>query len=892
MAELLESYKSKLEGIAEKYLRTYIDLISNRKKLQEPKVFNDPIWHSILLYPFEVILLDSPLFQRLRRIRQLGVAHLVYPGAVHTRFEHTIGTLHQVGQLAASINASSGNCLDEKYIHLLRIAALCHDLGQGVMSHVSENALENKRECEKIKLEFIDEMNLENTKLSEVAAFYLVGSPAFREMLDSAKDVSAEYILPENVEKLVQKIIVGSTVLDQMPLLNELVSGPFDADKLDYMTRDATMSGIPVVVDIPRLVLKTRAVELPQSELPKEVGAKVREGLAKYTFIGIDLSGGRTLDELMLSRTLLFDKIYRHQKLRAAEVMVCSLILKLTELAVDNNGLLIFNLTDDELISLDDTKIKYIVGKKTKKEDIITISVISDLSDRLRQRRLFVRCIAFAETMPTDAYSSTNNQSQGLERFLRNLSDSELCMNIANDISDETEKILRLLSKNDLLADLPGNRLKPYVWISPPRHPPEGSDITRAYLIAGERSILPFREEAAETRGWADAYILTRDIGYVYAPAEFSSYVYLASEKLLRLRYNIHVPSIMMTYAKQDVAIIEEIRKSLFNKGYYDESPRDIWPIPTRLTKADVSKTIEKIVTTVSGYQGPESDIIDPTSKIQINMRPDRIKDWLRQFKDDDMVEYALRALENMRFIGRLEIRQILESFIKEQGDFKGSAICLLGSPKDSSAVVTYYATDVAETYNLKPCFIQEAIVEGKPVIMVDDFIGSGNQAVSIVENWLGCEGTTDLGEKRDRLLSESQIELLRKCKLAFIFSAGWTNGEQRLKKRCEELGLQALVHVGIHENELPTAFSVGLFNDSGQPTPFQNLCADIGRQLMSGPEDDNKKTEDRLLGYGNKANLIIFPYNTPAHTLTCIWKSGKYKGAEWVPIFPRRKKT
>jgi len=65
----------------------------------------------------------------------------------------------------------------------------------------------------------------------------------------------------------------------------------------------------------------------------------------------------------------------------------------------------------------------------------------------------------------------------------------------------------------------------------------------------------------------------------------------------------------------------------------------------------------------------------------------------------------------------------------------------------------------------------------------------------------------------------------------------------------------------------------------------------DIGRQLMSDPSYDATKADERLLGYGNRANLVIFPYNTPTQTLTCIWASGQYNGAEWVPLFPRRKK-
>jgi hypothetical protein len=759
------------------------------------------------------------------------------------------------------------------------------------MSHVSENALENNRECESLKLAFIDELGLERTKLSEIAAFYLIASPAFQELFNVAMGVSADYTLPENALKLVQKIIVGLPVSDQIPLLNELVCGPFDADKLDYMTRDAMMTGVPVVVDIPRLVLKARAVQVPQTELPKVIAAKVKGGLANYTFMGIDLSGGRTLDELLLSRTLLYDKIYRHQKLRAAEVMVASLILHIVQLDANNPALMPYRLTDDELISLDSAKITSLVGEKKSREDLSKISIICDLATRLRERRLFVRSMAFAGTMPDDSYSATNVQKQGLEKLLRAVSDPSSCLKLAQDIAEETEKILHTLLREDLLAGLTGEQLKSYVWISPPKPPPEGSDITRAYLIAGERGILPFREEAAETRGWADAYILTRDIGYVFAPAEFSAYVFLAAEKLLRIIYGIHIPSLMMIYAKQDATVVDDLRTALFRKNYYSGLPRDIWPMPLRLTKADVVNRIENIVSIVAGYQGPDLEQLGSTPITKRNIRPDRVRDWLRQFEEDDMVEDALMTLEKIRFVGRSEVKRLLEGFFLDQEGFREGALCQFGSPKDSSAVVTYYAMDVASQYNMRVCNIEEALHLEKPIVFIDDFIGRGHQSVSILENWLDSDKTVDLREERGNPLVEQQRDLLRRRKLAFVFSAGWTDGEKLLQKRCQELGLDAVVHVGIHEKELPTAFNIGLFNNSGAPTRFQELCMDVGRQLMSDPDDNAAKADERILGYGNRANLVIFPYNTPTQTLTCIWKSGQYNGAEWVPLFPRRKK-
>ena len=125
---------------------------------------------------------------------------------------------------------------------LLRLIALCHDIGQGVMSHVSENALRNLEEVEQIRLDFVDEVEIERTKISEIAAYYMVGSPAFQKLLKLGQELTNTHDLPTDAINLIQKAIVSHQISDEIPLLHELISGPFDADKLDYMPRDAHMA--------------------------------------------------------------------------------------------------------------------------------------------------------------------------------------------------------------------------------------------------------------------------------------------------------------------------------------------------------------------------------------------------------------------------------------------------------------------------------------------------------------------------------------------------------------------------------------------------------------------------------------------------------------------------
>jgi deoxynucleoside triphosphate triphosphohydrolase SAMHD1 len=856
------------------------------------KEFNDSVWRTIVLEPFEVVVLDSPLLQRLRRIKQLGVVDLIYPSAVHSRFEHTLGAVFQVTQLLDALLKEAPPHtpdIDVPWRNALRLATLCHDLGHGALSHVAENALKNFGEVEDVRLEFNDELGYaEPPSLSEIAAYYIVGSSGFRELAQLASTLVPEHLLPQDVLTIVQRAIVGQPIRDDIPLLQELVTGPFDGDKLDYMTRDAQMTGVPVVTDIHRLVQKVRALKIPEDHLPPEIGARVQSGHPVYTLTGIGLSGGRTLDELLIGKTLLFDKLYRHQKVRACEVMVAAIYQQLAEYIHGGPSMMPYRFADADLLAIAELR-----GDErfaaTVPDD--KWAVAEEISRRLRARDIFVRAYAFAQNMPLDPYRSEDAHWRGLNRLRLAAKKPGTRGELVTRLAGEIEEILRLLDEESLVSRLPGERLAPYMWIDPPQPPEQneqGGDIVRAYLISDHGEWLRFRDDYAEAIGWSAAYPLTRDLGYLFTVPELAPYAFLAMEKLVRVEFDVKTPVSMLAYAKQRPGQIEELKHRLLERGFYTDAPRDLWPLATRLTRADVRKRLGAMVSSLSGYEGPvrEGHLGKQASLINI----ERAQNWVKQFDGDDVIDGAMRCLERVQLLGRADLANSLRRFLEANKDLRGGSLVPLGEPKDSSSVLTYYAGDVGSRFDLVGRYLGEALQHGGPIVFVDDFIGSGRQAASIVEAWFG-ERTVDLKEERGRPLPTESQALLRQRDLAFAFTAGRLEGVDLLHRRCIDLELSVRIDVEI--TNLNSVFDEDVFDSQKQRLTFIERCEEVGRALLLEPERDHDEewVAERALGYGNGGYLVVFPYNTPTATLTALWASGKVGGVPWEPLFPRRPK-
>lgn len=260
----------------------------------------DPIHDFIRVYDHEIKIIDNPIFQRLRRIRQLSGAHLTYPAAQHTRFEHSLGVMHIASQAGKALNEKG--ILKSDDIDLLRLAGLLHDIGHGPFSHLFEEVIQQKKFSHE---DFGKEIILKSE----------IGDILSRNGYD---------------KKLVTKIAFGDSKLQYM---NEIISGALSADMMDYLLRDGYFTGAEhAQIDHKRI---TQSLDVHKKKLALERSAL-------YSF-----------ESMMHSRYQMFKAVYFHKTVRSAEVM----LLEALRLSDDEFGFTSFNikefvkLTDEYVLS-------------------------------------------------------------------------------------------------------------------------------------------------------------------------------------------------------------------------------------------------------------------------------------------------------------------------------------------------------------------------------------------------------------------------------------------------------------------------------------------------------------------------------------------------------------
>lgn len=225
----------------------------------------------ITLSPAEWAAVDTPVYQRLRRVRQLAMTHLVYPGAMHTRFEHSIGVRHVARRLATSLELSA----DDRQV--VEAAALLHDVGHGVFSHVSEQVIDEVSGAEDVHEAVSVAIMRTNVDLHKALG---------REVCERAAGIIA-HEGPRTV-------------------MRDIVSGPTDADKLDYLLRDSYYAGVNYGrYDLDRIIDTARVIA----------------PVSAQTQLGFDADGIWAVEEMRMARHHMHRQVYGHKTRLATDIM-------------------------------------------------------------------------------------------------------------------------------------------------------------------------------------------------------------------------------------------------------------------------------------------------------------------------------------------------------------------------------------------------------------------------------------------------------------------------------------------------------------------------------------------------------------------------------------------
>lgn len=247
-----------------------ISTINNKKK-----IFNDPVYGFISI-PHEIIfdIIEHPYFQRLRRIRQLGLTDLVYPGALHTRFHHVLGAMHLMMTAVATIRRKGTEITEEEEKAVL-LAILLHDIGHGPFSHALEHDIVNGVSHEDISGFFIERLSKE---------------------FDGALDLTLKIFKNEYPKTF----------------LHQLVSSQLDMDRMDYLNRDSFYTGVSEgKIGTDRII---EMMNVRDNEL-------VMEEKSIYS-----------IEKFIVARRLMYWQVYLHKTVVAAEFILIHILQRAKEL--------------------------------------------------------------------------------------------------------------------------------------------------------------------------------------------------------------------------------------------------------------------------------------------------------------------------------------------------------------------------------------------------------------------------------------------------------------------------------------------------------------------------------------------------------------------------------
>lgn len=514
----LDDLRKKISAGAEILLGNY-----HPRHYRGSKVVRDVVWGMVELLPHELAIIDSPLFQRLQGISQTSLAMLTYPCANHSRFEHSIGCVAVADRVLHALHRRITITDHDRYV--IRLAALLHDCTHGPFSHTSEQFYKSNPLFRAVG-GALPEL-FERASASEKATYCLITSEPFGHLWNDVVvgDPSLKGLLSDRDRWAIATMIVGADTNPEHPeaspgierrYLRQLINGPFDVDKLDYVARDGYFTGLNLAIDVERLlwVLDT---------------LKVEESPGHYArVLCVAASGATVLEQILFSKMQLYSSVYHHHMVRVAHQAILRLLSALKEAGASLNGMSLDN--PAAFMCADDSDLLHahlFVDQKTAPPEPLGKARL--LTREIRERTLPMRALVLTHPVwGADPRNSTDTDRKTWEAKMK-------APGQPANLEAEIVGAAGLSDPEDVWVDIP------------PPAPLEGT--AQEGLVKFDDNTYLAIGKVFPIGGWLSGYQAFRSVSYVFARKERVK-VGQAAQKLLAERYGITTNNVALDLAR------------------------------------------------------------------------------------------------------------------------------------------------------------------------------------------------------------------------------------------------------------------------------------------------------------------------------------------------------
>ena len=375
------------------------------------KIINDPVYGFITInHPLIFLIIAHPAYQRLRRIQQMAMAQMVYPGAVHTRLHHSLGAYHLMSNAVLELRSKGVDITAEEEI-AVKAAILLHDIGHGPFSHALEHVLIENIHHEQLSLQIMQMLNAE-----------------FEGQLTLAINIFTNHY--------------------HKPFLHQLISGQLDVDRMDYLSRDSFYSGVSEGVIGYDRILKMLVVHNGQ--------------------LMVEEKGIYSVEKFLVARRQMYWQVYLHKTVLAAEKMMVKILERVRHIfSKQDEQLKSFSELDfflgdfngnmdqkalEKFLSIDDHDVMHAIKCWSHHPD----KILSLLCSRFLNRQLFKARI---QSEAFDADYIKTKETQTIQQFGINSQDVHyLCFTgeATNTLYQTKDERIHILFKDDTVKDISG----------------------------------------------------------------------------------------------------------------------------------------------------------------------------------------------------------------------------------------------------------------------------------------------------------------------------------------------------------------------------------------------------------------------------------------------------